>query len=115
MTAAESAGEAPMLPWMIDVVVGIVTAGIVSDPFIVRVNVGSFGMSRLVRKPAVFWSGRLLVPGRALRSRGSRTVCRNVSAANAATAATMLPATPALRPGRNTEHKDERETKSASQ
>jgi len=43
-------------------VVLIVTAGIVPDPLVVRVNVGGFRMTLLVRKVAVFLGGRLLGP-----------------------------------------------------
>jgi hypothetical protein len=60
MAAAEAASKASMFPSSIDAVVGIITAGIMSDPLIVRVNVGSFRMSRSVRESAVFLSGWLL-------------------------------------------------------
>ena len=80
MAAAESASKASVFPRMIDVVVGIITAGIMSDPLIVRVNVGSFRMSPLVRKSAVFLSGRLVVPGWPLFPGRSGTMRRNVSA-----------------------------------
>ena len=50
VAAAEAAVEMAMLPGMIDVVVGIIAAGIVADPFAISVHVGSFGVSRLVFK-----------------------------------------------------------------
>jgi hypothetical protein len=39
-----------MLPGMIDVVVGIIAAGIVADPFVVGVDVGGVGVAVLVVK-----------------------------------------------------------------
>ena len=108
MTPTDTAGEASVLPGMIDVVVGIVTAGFMSNPFIVGVNVGSFRMSLLVREPAVFLGGRLLGPGRLFSARrrlGSGrllsprrrgTMSRNMSAANVTTAALMLLSAPVL-------------------
>ena len=107
MAPADTAGEASVFPGMIDVVVGIVTAGFMSDPFIVGVNVGSLRMSRPVRESTVFL-GRLLAPGRLFSARrrlGSGrllsprrrgTMSRNMSAANVTTAALMFPSAPVL-------------------
>ena len=108
MAAAEAAIKASLFPCSIHVVVAIITAGIVSDPRIVGVNVGSFGMSLPVRKPAVFWSGRLVVPGRPLLSGRSRTAVRNVSITNIMTATVTLLVAPALRRSRDSEHQDQR-------
>jgi hypothetical protein len=49
---AEAAGEVPMLPGMIKVIVRIIRAGIVADPLIVGVDVRSVGMAIFVD---VFW------------------------------------------------------------
>jgi hypothetical protein len=114
MAAAESASKASALPCSIDVVMDIITAGIVSDPRIVRVNVWGFGMSRPVCKPAVFWGGRLVVAGRPLLSGSSRTAVRNVSTANVMTAAIMMIVTPTLGGSRNREHQDQQTPKSAA-
>jgi hypothetical protein len=57
MAFAEAAGEVPMLPRMIQMIVGIVAAGIVADPLIVGVNVRSVGMAIFVD---VFWRCRML-------------------------------------------------------
>lgn len=48
MAAAEAAGEVPMLPGMIEMIVNVAPAGVVADPFAVVMNVGSIGMPRLV-------------------------------------------------------------------
>ena len=108
MAPADTAGEASVFPGMIDMVVGIVTAGFMTDPFIVGVNVGSFRMSRLVRESTVFLAGRLLGPGRLfsarrllssgrlLSPRRRGTMSRNMSAANVTTAALMLLSAPVL-------------------
>ena len=61
MAAAEAAGEVPVFPWMIEVVMRIVAPGIVPNPFIVGMNVGCFGMALLVRKVAVLFRSRFPV------------------------------------------------------
>ncbi len=89
MARTEAAGKMSMCPGLIDVVVGIVTAGIMADPFIVGVNVGSFRMASLVRGKCpgrLLSSGRLLSPRRLLspgRLSSSRcgTMRGNMSAA----------------------------------
>jgi len=48
VAAAESAGEVAVLPGMIEVVVNVIAAGVVSDPFAVGVDVGSIGMPLFV-------------------------------------------------------------------
>src|ERR1700738_5012268 len=53
VAASEATREAPTFPGMIDLVVGINTARIMSDPRIVCVNVGSVWMSSLVCEAAV--------------------------------------------------------------
>lgn len=48
MAAAEAASKVAVLPGMVEVVVDIVMAGIVTDPFAVGVNVRHVGMASLV-------------------------------------------------------------------
>src|SRR6266700_2469970 len=48
---------------------GVVTAGVMSDPLIVRVTVRSFGMSNSIRKSTMLGGGWLLHSGRRLRGR----------------------------------------------
>ncbi len=60
VAAAETAGKASMLPRMINVEADIIAAGIVSDPLITRVDVGSLRVSGLVAERAgflgpIFW------------------------------------------------------------
>ena len=54
VATAESAGEASVLPGMVEVVVRIVAAGIVANPFAVGVNVWRVGMASLVVEVRVF-------------------------------------------------------------
>lgn len=49
MAATKASGEATMFPRMIEVIVRIIAAGIVADPFVVGVDVRSIGMALLVR------------------------------------------------------------------
>src|SRR5580704_11612542 len=70
MARTEAAGKVSMFPGMIDMVVGIVTARIVSDPFIVGVNVRSLRMTTLVGNNP----GRRFSSGRLLSSSRSRTM-----------------------------------------
>src|SRR5882724_10212858 len=53
MAAAESAGKVAVLPGVIEVIVGIAAAGVMADPLVVGVNVGSVGMSSFVIEMAV--------------------------------------------------------------
>ncbi len=55
VAAAEAAGEAAMLPGMIEVIVGIIAASVVANPFAVGMDVRSFRMANPV---GVFWSFR---------------------------------------------------------
>jgi len=94
MTRAKAAGEVAMFPGMIQMVIGVVLAGVVSDPLTVGVNMGSFRMSRFVGK-FLFWS---VVFGSFLSFRWRRTVSGNVLlAANITTPAAMLFTTTLLR------------------
>jgi hypothetical protein len=72
---AETAVEVAVLPGMIQVIVRIIGAGIVADPFIVGVNVRSIGMAIFVD---VFWWRRML-----FRLGGSRAMRWNVATAYA--------------------------------
>ena len=53
MVATEAAGEVSVLPGMIEVVVGIIAAGVVADPLAVGVNVRNIGVPRFVVEMAV--------------------------------------------------------------
>lgn len=72
---AETAIEVAVLPGMIQMIVGIVAAGIVADPFVVGVDVRSVGMAILVD---IFWWCRML-----FRLGRSRAMRRNVASADA--------------------------------
>ncbi len=67
MAAAKAAGEAPVLPRMIQVVMRVVRAGIVTYPRLAVVDVRSVGMPFLLAKVPVF-----------LGSSGSLDPCRTV-------------------------------------
>jgi hypothetical protein len=69
---------------MIHVVVGIVAAGVVADPLIVAVDVGSVGMAVFVGKIGMIGSGTGIGPG------GGWAVGGNVTAANAVGGSGML-------------------------
>jgi hypothetical protein len=71
----ESAVEVAVLPGMIEVIVRIIGAGIVADPFIVGVDVRGVGMAIFVD---VFWWCRMLH-----RFGWSRAMRRNVASADA--------------------------------
>jgi hypothetical protein len=75
---AEASGEAAMLPGMINVIVGIIAAGIVAYPLIVGVNVRGF---RVAGSVGIFWS--LLRCAVLLRPGWSRTVSGDVPSADA--------------------------------
>lgn len=64
MATAESAGEVPMLPRMIEVVMNIVTAGLVADPSLAAVYVGSVGVARFFAERPVFLSWRCMLDTR---------------------------------------------------
>jgi hypothetical protein len=93
MALADAAGKASMFKRVIEVIARVVFTGIVSDPLIICVNVGSFGVSLFVRKllrRALRLSrllgllgplGLLLGPRRRSFCRG-RPAGRNVTVAN---------------------------------
>ena len=57
VAAAKAAGEVSVLPGVIEVVVRIVWAGVVADPFAVGVDVRRVGMTGLVVEVTVFLGG----------------------------------------------------------
>lgn len=79
MAGAEAASEAAMLKRMIEVIVGVIAAGVMADPRIVGVNVGGFGVALFVGISRGFlWCGVLLRPGR------RRAVSRNMAVSDIA-------------------------------
>jgi hypothetical protein len=109
VSAANAAGEAAVLPRMIEMVVGIVAAGIVTYPLIIVVDVRSFGVVRLVAeggasivlRTAFQWAGfwcaivlSAILLGVIVARRGvvgrCRAVRRDVTAAYIASTAAML-------------------------
>jgi hypothetical protein len=48
VTAADSSSEMAMLPWVIEMIRGVVLASVMPNPGPVRMNVGRIGMSGLV-------------------------------------------------------------------
>jgi hypothetical protein len=68
VTAANAAGEVAMFPGMIQMEAGLVASVVMSDPFAVVVDVGSFGMAFMV---AIGSSRRRGLVGRAVRGRGA--------------------------------------------
>ena len=107
VAGTEPAGEAPMRPRPIEVIVRIIAARIVSDPRAVGVNVGSIRMSGTIAKV----SDSSVVRHSTTHRR--RTVFGNVSAPDALHAAAMRAATMAtastLRKSRNGTHQRKRE------
>ena len=77
VAAAKPTGKAAMFPGMIEVVVRIIAAGVVTYPLIIRVDVGSFRVSGLVAKRRVL--GRWM----AIAFCGSWTVGGDVTSSNA--------------------------------
>lgn len=57
MTAAKTAGEVSVLPWVVEMIVRIVGTGIVANPFSVGVYMGCVGMAGLVVEMTVGLSG----------------------------------------------------------
>jgi hypothetical protein len=86
MAATEAASKMPVLPRMIEMVVGIVTTRFVPDPPIVVVDVGGIWMFRLVAMALRVYPPWSL----------SGTVRRNVSSANGMGAAACLAAATAM-------------------
>jgi hypothetical protein len=107
MAPAKAAGEVAVFPGMIDVIVGVVAAGIVAHPLVVVVDVGCLRVTWLITEgPSVFlrvaFRGAILarvillcaIVRRMLRSAShrSRAVRRNVTVANiTSSAAALLP------------------------
>jgi hypothetical protein len=60
MTGTKAAREAPVLPRVVEVVVRITSAGVMTDPLAVRMNVRNVWVSLLVAKRAVFRGSMLL-------------------------------------------------------
>ena len=113
MAAAKAAGEAAVLPRAIDVIVGIIATGIVTDPSVVVMDVrGLRVIGPIAERAIIFLSAGFRRPTfrraiflcaivgrtRPIALRGSRTVGGNVAAAHIASAAALLPA--ALLPSR---------------
>jgi hypothetical protein len=102
MTPTDAARKSPMFERPVDMVPGIIAARVVADPLIVCVNVGSFWMSRFIRKTTalrrcgLLGSLRLLGAGRLLGVGRRRTVRRDVSAANTMHITATLLAAPFL-------------------
>ena len=106
MTPTDTARNSSVLERPVEVVAGIAAARVMSDPFVVGVNVGRFGMPGFIRKTPAFRRGWLFRPARLLlrlaRALGAswrRTVRRDMSAAHAShsTAAAPLRTAPSLR------------------
>jgi hypothetical protein len=74
VATADGAGEASVLPRMIEVVVSVATTGVVADPFVVGMDVRGVGVTSAIVKVTVF-------RGRMRRARWSGAVGGNVSAA----------------------------------
>ena len=79
VAAAEASGEAAMFPNMIEMIAGIIAAGLVADPLIVGVNVRCFRVAGLVGKFRSFlWRSVLRRPS------WWRTVSGNMAVADVA-------------------------------
>jgi len=81
MAAAEPAGEAAVLPGMIEVEARVVTSSVVPDPGAVVVDVGSLGMAFVIMKTLCRVGNR--------STRGGWAVLRNESAADGVAAAAV--------------------------
>jgi hypothetical protein len=103
MTASKAASEAAGFPGVIEMIVGIVAAGIVADPSVIVVDVRSFRVIGLIAEGGarVFFGagfgGAIFRTARAGISRGCRAVRGNVTAADVASTAAWLAS--ALRTG----------------
>jgi hypothetical protein len=102
MAGTEPTRETPVRKGMIEVIVRITPAGIVSDPRAVGVNVGRVWMPWLVAKVA---NSSVL---RRAASRRSRTALWNEATAEAMHTATTVLAASALRKGGDNTHQRER-------
>ncbi len=97
MAAAKAAREAAVFPRVIDVIVGIVAAGLVANPLVIVVDVRRLRMIGLVLEASVVLRVafdcaifRCAIVRRMRRgaSHGCRAVCGNVTVANIASSAT---------------------------
>jgi len=77
--ATESASEASVLKGMVEMIVRIVTSGVVANPFSVGMDVGRVRMTNLIVEMAVLL-------GRMRRAHGRGTVRRNMSTGGRASA-----------------------------
>src|SRR5579864_460968 len=86
MAAADAAGEAAMFPGTVEVIFGIIAAGIVADPFVVGVNVRGFGMALFVGvfRGLVLWRVLRVLCCVLLRPGRRRAVSGNVAMADVA-------------------------------
>ncbi len=55
VAATDAAGEMAVLPGVIEMVVGVVFTGVVTDPLAVVMNVGRFGMARFIGAVLFLW------------------------------------------------------------
>jgi hypothetical protein len=55
VAATETAGEAAMLPGVVEVIVGVVASSVVADPGFAAVDVGGIGMASVIVEVAVFF------------------------------------------------------------
>jgi hypothetical protein len=67
MAASKATAELAVCPGLVDVVVGIVAAGVVTDPFVALIDVRDIGVSGLVTVIALRFSrvGRAVILARA--------------------------------------------------
>jgi len=90
MAAAKTAGEAAVLPRMIDAIVLVAATGIVANPLVIAVDVRSFGVIWPVAEGACVFLGAGLGGARPGISRGRWTVRGNVTATHVASTAALL-------------------------
>lgn len=94
--ASKTAGKVPVSPRIIEVIMRITPAAVVSNPAIVaRVDVGNFGMAMLVRANVILFGasvsgGSRACSGSRVRHR-RRPMSRNVAATNRCRATTTAP------------------------
>ena len=70
VATTKAPGKATMLPRMIDVVVGIIAAGVMAHPLIVGVDVGSVRMTTFVTEVRMFGRWTRIGAGRSGAVRG---------------------------------------------
>jgi len=100
MAAAKAAIEAAVFPGMIDVIVGIVAAGIVANPLVIVVDVRGFRVVGLIAEGAsillrsgfgcAIFGCAILRGARRSASHGSGTMRGHGTAANIASATALL-------------------------